>query len=104
MMKTKLKFFLLLLAMMVGGLNSAWSQVADEIYDFEYWQQKSGATLNKTGSYSGITNGAYTSSITTTSDGTLNETRNGITFVNGVPLPKNYDYDRIQETISGDTR
>ena len=34
-MKTKLKFFLVLLAMMVGGVNYTWAAVVYEVWDFD---------------------------------------------------------------------
>lgn len=73
MMTTKLKSFLVILAMMAGMVNSVWAQTPNLTLDFSEWQQKSGASIVFSNeSFSGITNGTYVSSITTTNDGSLN--------------------------------
>ena len=63
-MTTKLKSFLVLLAMMVGAVNSAWAQTADETYDFESWAN-SNYTITYGTNYAGtgLTNGKYMVSV-----------------------------------------
>ena len=60
MMKTKLKFFLVLLAMLVGGVNGAWAQQADETYDFASWGSSNlSITYGADYAGAGLTNGKY---------------------------------------------
>lgn len=72
MMTTKLKSFFIFLTMMVGAINGVWAQTADETYDFETWKSYQGATINSGSVYSPIIDGRFITSITTTSNGTLN--------------------------------
>lgn len=63
MMTTKLKSFFIFLAMMVGAVNGAWAQTADETYDFVDIVTNEGTTITGGAWYRGIENGQYITQI-----------------------------------------